>query len=118
MFFQEFSYELEHRAGTKMKHVDALSRVFCLVEESSLILKLRETQKTDQLIKAITAVLGQSSYDDFYLNNGILYNDQNKELIVIPKQMEDEIISIARRQAHCGAAKRRDIIEINILYQT
>ena len=48
--------ELEHRAGTKIKHVDALSRVFCLVVESSLTYKLREAQKEDNFIRAVVAV--------------------------------------------------------------
>ncbi|GBO99582.1 hypothetical protein EVAR_91285_1 [Eumeta japonica] len=36
MMLQDFDYEIEHRSGSKMRHVDALSRVSCLlIEESS-----------------------------------------------------------------------------------
>lgn len=32
----DFDYELEYRAGTRMRHIDALSRTICVVEENPL----------------------------------------------------------------------------------
>ena len=42
LFLQEFDYEIEHRSGTKMHHVDALSSVYCLMVEDSLRHQIKE----------------------------------------------------------------------------
>lgn len=52
-----FNYEIEHRSGTKMKHVDSLSRVNCFILEESLHHRLQRTQAEDEWIRAILAVL-------------------------------------------------------------
>ena len=38
---QKFDYEIEHRSGAKMRHVDALSRASCLMIEDSLGIRSR-----------------------------------------------------------------------------
>lgn len=41
LFLQEFDYQIEQRSGSKMKHVDALSRVSCLMMEDSLRFRIK-----------------------------------------------------------------------------
>lgn len=91
-FLQEFSFEIEHRPGTRMKHVDALSRMSCLMIESSLTHRFKEAQHTNERTKAIRAVLAHGNYEDFYMDNGILRKDPVKELIVVPVQLEEQVI--------------------------
>lgn len=112
MFLQQFDYQIEHRSGVKMKHVDALSRVFCLMVEDSLQHRIREAQTQDEFIKCIRTLLEtDNKYLDFYVKHGILYKDPIKELIVIPSSMEQEIIKIAHRQGHYAVQKTKDLVE-------
>ena len=85
MFLQQLNYEIEHRTGTKMQHVYALSRFSCLVVESTLTHKLLEVQISDKWTKAIIEVLKHTRYAYFYLGDGILYKVSDKELIVVPR---------------------------------
>ena len=111
MFLQDFSYEMEHRSGTKMKHVDALSRMSCLIVESSLTHRIKAAQEADDRTKVIRAILEFGDYEDFFMKNGVLFKDPVKELIVVPVQMEDEIIKLAHNQGHYGVAKTQEIVE-------
>ena len=111
MFLQEFDYIVEHRSGTQMQHVDALSRVSCLLVEDSIKHRLNEAQLQDEWVKAIRKIIEKDSYEDFYLKHGLLYKDPNRELLVIPASMEEEIIQIAHREGHFGIKKTRDLFE-------
>ena len=83
--------------------------------ESSLIYKLLEAQKEDDFIRAVVAVL---RYEDFYLKNGVLYRDIDKDLIVVPSKMETEIIEIGHIQGHYGVTKRKNCLKNSILSHT
>ncbi|XP_017481076.1 PREDICTED: uncharacterized protein LOC108370282 [Rhagoletis zephyria] len=73
MFLQDFDYEIEHRSGTKMRHVDALSRVSCLMLEDSLSHRLKQAQLQDNWIRAVRKVLEKDEYEDYYVKHDILY---------------------------------------------
>ena len=100
MFLQGFEYFIEHRSATKMKHVDALSRMTSMSLDVSFNFRLREAQKSDDWVKAICKALEENIYEEFYLKNGILYKDSVKELVVVPQKKEEEIIRIAHRVDH------------------
>lgn len=111
LYLQDFDYTIEHRSGTKMRHVDALSRISCLVLEDTLSQRLKLAQLEDDWIRAVRKVLETSSYEDFYLYNDILFKDPVKTLIVVPSKMEDEIIRAAHNQGHFSTKKTQDAIE-------
>ncbi|GBP02650.1 Transposon Tf2-9 polyprotein [Eumeta japonica] len=111
LFLQEFDYSVEHRSGSRMKHVDALSRVSCLMVEDSLRYRIGKAQLQDDWIRAVRQVLEIASYEDFYIKFGLVYKDPIKELIVVPVQMEQEIIRIAHRQGHFSSRKTQDLVE-------
>lgn len=50
---QNYDYSLEHRAGSRMLHVDALSRQVFVVEDNSFDRNLALCQNDDQVIKEI-----------------------------------------------------------------
>lgn len=111
MYLQEYDYTVEHRAGTRMKHVDALSRVYCLIIEDSLKFRLREAQAEDEWIRAVKKVLEKEQYEDYFLRNEVLYKDPVKEFLVVPSSMEDEIIRLAHNQGHFATKKTQDMVE-------
>lgn len=113
LFLQEFEYEIEHRSGTKMRHVDALSRVSCLMMEDSLRHQIKGAQVQDEWIKAVRKALENGPYADYFIKYGILYKNPDKELIVIPSAMEKEIIELTHRQGHFAAKKTVDLLEKN-----
>ncbi|XP_039968222.1 uncharacterized protein LOC120780003 [Bactrocera tryoni] len=94
-----------------MRHVDALSRVRCLMLEDSLQRRLRQAQLMDPWVKAVVKVLEKDSYEDFFVKHGVLYKDPIKELIVVPVSMEDEIIKMGHNQGHFSPNRTKDIVE-------
>lgn len=107
---QEFSFTVEHRAGRKMSHVDALSRnpvddnaprtenfVFKIVTEDWVL----AGQMTDKQLEAIHKILEKPPTDDYErkvhknykLKDNRLYKRFNdKELWVVPRNMRRDIL--------------------------
>ena len=94
-----------------MRHVEALRRVCCLVEEDSLKHRLKEAQLRDEWVNVIRALVEKDGYKDFFIKYDILYKDPNAELIVIPADTEEEIIKIIHRDGHYGSKKTKDLLE-------
>lgn len=72
MMLQDYDCEIEHRIGSKMRHVDAFIRMHYLILEDSLIHRLREAHQQDEWIRAICKVLEKDEYEDFFVKNHIL----------------------------------------------
>ena len=51
------------------------------------------------------------TYEDYYLKSDIMYEDPDRELIVEPKLMGQEIIQIAHRQGQFATRKTQDLVE-------
>ncbi|GFW95115.1 hypothetical protein TNCV_1497541 [Trichonephila clavipes] len=82
---EEFDYEIEHRAGSRMKHVDALSRYPVMMKQES---------------------------EEFFERNGILYKYLNgRELIVTPKAMQAELIKWIHENGHFSVGKTEEIVK-------
>ncbi|GFT88295.1 uncharacterized protein TNCV_1717921 [Trichonephila clavipes] len=77
---EEFDYEIEHRAGSRMKHVDALSRYpVMMVCNDTLTSKLKNSQEEeDDNIQTFKSLLKRES-EEFWgeAGNGILYKYLN-----------------------------------------
>ena len=75
LFLEEFSYEIHHRPGTDIKHVDALSRnplpEVLLINENndSLLSRLRIAQDVVKLVENIKL----NEADHYVLRNDLLY---------------------------------------------
>uniref|UniRef100_W8C8Q1 RNA-directed DNA polymerase n=1 Tax=Ceratitis capitata TaxID=7213 RepID=W8C8Q1_CERCA len=111
LFLQDYDYSIEHRSGSRMKHVDALSRISCLMLEDTLSHRLKQTQVTDDWIKAVKKALEAGPYEDFYVKRDVLFKDPVKELIVVPALMEEEVIRMAHRQGHFSVTKTVEAID-------
>ncbi|GFV14265.1 transposon Ty3-I Gag-Pol polyprotein [Trichonephila clavipes] len=65
---EEFDYEIEHRAGSRMKHVDALSRYpVMMVCNDTLTSKLKNAQEEDDNIQTLNHLEKQES-EEFFLS--------------------------------------------------
>jgi len=119
LMLEEYSYEIEHRKGTQMAHVDALSRCYSVLvidhlisAENGVLNQLKIAQEQDDYIKAITHLAGTESYLDYFVKNGVLFKyDNGLELIVVPKQMQTEIIRKAHEVGHFSVMKTAEVVQ-------
>lgn len=107
MMLNEYDFEVEHRAGYKMKHTDALSRSVAVI--TSLKDGIIQAQENDEGLKAIKTILNEKQYDDFWIENGVLYKGNQKQL-VIPRSMEKEIINRVHSNGHFGKTKMKELL--------
>ncbi|GFX66848.1 retrovirus-related Pol polyprotein from transposon 17.6 [Trichonephila clavipes] len=116
---EEFDYEIEHRAGSRMKHVDALSRYpVMMVCNDTLTSKLKKAQEEDDNIQTLKSLLEKQESEEFFERNGILYKYLNgRELIVTPKAMQDELIKLINENGHFSVGKTEEIVKQEFLSQ-
>ncbi|GFW64773.1 transposon Tf2-6 polyprotein [Trichonephila clavipes] len=66
----EFDYEIEHIAGSRMKHVDALSRYpVMIVCNDTLTSKLKKAQKEDDNFQTLKSLLEKQESEEFFEQN-------------------------------------------------
>lgn len=108
LLLQEYDYEISHRSGSQMRHVDALSRApFTGVVTRALHDKLKRAQEGDEGLKAIMEILKEREYQDYAIEGGILYKGT---LLVIPKDMENDILQRVHAVGHFGKKKMTEMI--------
>lgn len=114
MKLEEFSYTIEHRAGTRMRHVDALSRCSAVLFgfPDSLAIRIKSAQGKDDGITAIKALLEKEPYEDYVVRDGILFKFvDGREILVVPKTMHQEIIRIAHEKGHYAAKRTEEDVK-------
>ncbi|GFS97062.1 transposon Tf2-6 polyprotein [Trichonephila clavipes] len=116
---EEFDYEIEHRAGSRMKHVDALSRYpVMMVCNDTLTSKLKNAQEENDNIQTLKSLLEKQESEEFFERNGILYKYLNgRELIVTPKAMQAELIKLIHENGHFSVGKTEEIVKQEFLSQ-
>lgn len=109
---QEYDFKVDHRAGKRMPHVDALSRMY-IIQEEAISKSIRKAQNDDESMRPIIELAMQKGeYDHYIIKNDLLHRlKDDRELIVIPSSMEFEILRRAHEQGHFKAKKMQDIIE-------
>ncbi|GFX22324.1 transposon Tf2-6 polyprotein [Trichonephila clavipes] len=110
---EEFDYEIELRAGSRMKHVDALSRYpVMMVCNDTLTSKLKKAQEENDNIQTLKSLLEKQESEEFFERNGILYKYLNgQELIVTPKAMQAELIKLIHENGHLSVGKTEEIVK-------
>ena len=108
MYLQSFDYTIEHRPGTKMQHVDALSRRDCVLAVYDPIReRLERAQRHDEKLQAIRSILEDDhTFQNYTLDNGLIFEKKGEQkLLVVPAGMRDEIIRRAHEFGHFGVKK-------------
>lgn len=119
LLLEEYSYEIEHRRGSRMAHVDALSRYPIVMSINDLISqevgitkRLKIAQEHDEHIGALRKIVSNEPYQDFMMKNDILYKyNDGLELVVVPESMQTEIVKKAHDIGHFAVAKTEEIIK-------
>lgn len=79
-----------------MRHDDALSRnpacIMTICEDNESVIMCQTAQRNDEILKLIFKTLKYGPYNDFILQNDILYKKHDDDLLlVVPRAMQREI---------------------------
>lgn len=109
----EFDYNVEHRSGDKMPHVDALSRANVLPISAAVSAKMRAAQDDDEMVTAIKIALEQEgTIEGYSVSNGVLYKEKDgNRRVFVPEAMEVEVIRSAHEKGHLGVKKTTERID-------
>ncbi|KAK9736417.1 Integrase zinc binding domain [Popillia japonica] len=112
LLLEEFNYQIEHRSGSRRRHVDALSRYPIMQITEALIPRIRKAQDKDDQIKTIKEILCYKEYDDYFMRTDLLYKVvKDCELLVAPKDMQVEVIRSTNERGHFACRKTSELIE-------
>lgn len=119
MFLQQYDYEIVHRPGKRMAHVDALSRCnsVLILEGNTFERTLSIKQDQDPEICEIRDKLEKGEDKMYELRDGLVYWKYNKRklLFYVPRTMENNVIRTCHDDfGHVGL--RKVIENINKIY--
>lgn len=95
-----------------MKHVDALSRypMMTITTEDSIIEKIRRLQAQEDLQTIKDILKTQYDYNNYFLKGDILYKIvDDRELFVVPKGLQREVIRLAHDRGHFSTKKVKEL---------
>ncbi|GFW66878.1 hypothetical protein TNCV_4687631 [Trichonephila clavipes] len=103
---------MEHRTGSKMAHVDALSRPpHCMLIQNSVHLQFLKAQQADDQITTIKTLLDTTPHDNYIVKNKLLYKTVNgTDLLVVPDEMQANIIKTAQERGHFAVLRTQDLV--------
>lgn len=109
---EDFEYILEHRSGTRMKHVDALSRnAIMTIVEDGILARVKAAQADDSELKTLMEMLKIKPNNDYTLIGGVLYKFiEGRDLLVVPDRMQNEVIQAVHHKGHLSAKRTEDVI--------
>ncbi|GFV64516.1 transposon Tf2-6 polyprotein [Trichonephila clavipes] len=113
LLLEEYDYEIAHRSGQRMQHVDALSRYpVTIITSDTLTARLQRAQQEDENIQNLKSLIGTNNATDFFIKNEILYKYvDGRELIAAPRDMQTELINLAHEKGHFSSAKTEEIVK-------
>ncbi|GFW08257.1 retrovirus-related Pol polyprotein from transposon 17.6 [Trichonephila clavipes] len=82
LMLEEFDYEVCHRPGRQMKHVDALSRYpIMMISSHDITQKIKEAQNKDEFISQLKSTIKITPSDEYFLKNEILTITIHKKVL-------------------------------------
>lgn len=108
MLLSEYDFEVEHRAGSSMRHADALSRnpLVLNISTDNLIARIRAAQEKDSQTKAIIELLKYKDFDDYFIEGNLLYKlKDGKKHLAIPRSLQPELIRNIHEDGHFAGKK-------------
>lgn len=110
---QNYDYTLEHRPGTRMQHVDALSRSNILVLETNTFEEnLIICQGKDKKLSGLRDSLQKSEDKFFEMRNGVVYRKKGENILFcVPSDMESHVMfKYHDEMGHVGVDKMTDLM--------
>lgn len=92
---QQFDYGIEHHPGSKMQHVDALSRInnILVADDNPLEYSLAVNQIENLEIKHLHDKLEKQEDPYFEMRNGLVYKEKDSRLLFyVPAAMETNVL--------------------------
>ena len=113
MDIEGYNYKMEHRPGTRMRHVDALSRQSgVLMIRDGLAERIGRAQKADPNLRAVFKALETGEFEDYMRRGDYLCKVQDgNPLLVIPSGMQEEIIRSVHDVGHFGTKKTMEVLK-------
>lgn len=108
---QEYEYTIEHRSGTKMRHVDALSRAPIQINTISAL--LQQAQEGSEQIQDLRKQIEENRAPEYCIANGLVYKiHQGRQLLVITENIAENIIQQCHEEnGHFGFEKISRILK-------
>lgn len=112
---QNYDYDLEHRSGKRMQHVDALSRStnIMIVESNTFEENLVICQNRDPKLVDLKQKLQAGEHGLYEMRNGVLYRKAKDDdlLFYVPEDMESHVLyKYHDEMGHIGSDKMTDLI--------
>ena len=116
--FENFDYQIKHRSGVSMPHVDALSRCFAIEDVYNVDFNIQVAQNRDVLITDLRDKLEFGPVDNFELKDGLVFkNDGSCFQLYVPSEMENNIIRLIHEKiGHMGVDKTVNQIKNNYFF--
>ena len=112
----EYDFDLEHRPGAKIRHVDALSRhVQAITTEQSLSKNLvRAEQKRDNFCSTLQVGKQKGRSEYFYDEEGVIYRRRKngEHQLVVPRKLVREVIALNHDPIFAAHPGRKRTLEI------
>lgn len=109
---EEFDYEIEHRSGDRMKHVDALSRYPIMAVEDPMLVLIRSEQAKEERLNVIRKILATEQYEGYVIENGVLMKKVgDKNLVVLPTSLQHDVLRRTHENGHFGLKKMMEALQ-------
>ncbi|GFW00342.1 transposable element Tcb2 transposase [Trichonephila clavipes] len=111
--FKDFNYEIIHHPGKQMGHADCLSRYPVMtITYDKITTKLENYQRNDEYISSLKTLLENKKIKDFVVKNDVLHKIENdNNVLVVPQQMQTEIVKNIHCKGHLGINKTESMIK-------
>ena len=109
----DYEFTMEHRAGKRMKYVDALSRNPIMIVEETITAMMKKNQEKDEHLLAIKKILeAGENFEDYLLQNGVVMkNIDGREVLAVPANMQKAIIQRMHEKGHFSKKKTEELVK-------
>lgn len=115
---ENYNYIIQHRAGSSMTHVDALSRCrqIAIADANDVDFRLQIAQSRDPIVLKLKNKLENEELTEFVLKDGLVYRkeDPKKLLFYVPLEMEENVIRMIHEKiGHQSVDKCYDKLKLH-----
>lgn len=117
LLLEEYQYEIEHRSGKSMVHVDALSRSplpQCMVigaYDDTITSQFKRAQREDKDVERILELATQGNIEGYVVRGELLFKEVDGNLLlVVPSSMRSQVIRKAHERGHFSATKTEALL--------